>query len=87
MLGYYEILRKEFPRAELQASTLEDYMLAVQPIRDKLPLVTEEVGDTWIEGVGSDPRKSAEYRAVSRILGDCIQSGTTAAAVVLSLLG
>lgn len=75
ILGYYEILRVQFPNAELQASTLEDYFVAALPIKDSLPVLTTEIGDTWIQGVASDPRKCAEYRAVSRVLRNCLLSG------------
>ena len=75
MLSYYEILRKEFPGADIRASTLEDFILAVHPIQDRLPLVNNEIGDTWIMGVASDPRKSAEYRAMSRVIGQCVDIG------------
>ena len=75
VLGQYEVLRAEFPNAKLQASKLEDFILAVEPIREKLPVIKNEVGDTWIQGVASDPRKSAEVRAVGRVMRDCFRSG------------
>ena len=31
-----------------------------------------DVGDTWIQGVASDPRKMAEFRALRRAYRDCI---------------
>jgi len=37
--------------------------------------LTSEIGDTWILGVASDPRKCAEYRAVSRVMRDCLAAG------------
>jgi hypothetical protein len=75
ILGYYEILRAEFPEADIRASTLENYFAMVQPIRSQLPLVTMEIGDTWMVGVPSDPRKNAEFRATARVLGKCIDMG------------
>ena len=75
VLSYYEILRAEFPNAELKASRLEEFFEAAEVIRDKLPVFTNEVGDTWIEGVASDPRKCAEYRAVSRVMKTCFSTG------------
>ena len=74
-MGHYEILRAEFPGAELKASTFEAYMAAVNPIRSSLPVITNEIGDTWIMGVSSDPRKMAEYRAVARVMDQCISNG------------
>jgi len=75
VLGYYEILRAEFPNAHLKASRLDDFFDAAQVVRDKLQVVTSEFGDTWIQGVASDPRKCAEYRAVSRVMRDCLAAG------------
>jgi len=75
VLGYYEILRAEFPNARLQASRLDDFFDAAQVLHSKLPVVTSELGDTWIQGVASDPRKCAEYRAVSRVMRDCLAAG------------
>ena len=75
VLNAYEILRAEFPNAELHAGNLEDFFVAANVIKDKLPILTNEIGDTWIQGVASDPRKCAEYRAVSRVMKDCVASG------------
>lgn len=75
VLGYYEIVRAEFPNAWLQASRLDDFFDAAQAVRSKLPVVMSEIGDTWIQGVASDPRKCAEYRAVSRVMRDCLAAG------------
>lgn len=75
VLSYYEILRSEFPGAKLAASTIESFMAAVESVRDQLPVISKETGDTWIQGAASDPKKSAEYRAVARSLGNCFKSG------------
>ena len=75
VLNAYEILRAEFPNAELHAGNLEDFFVAANAVKDKLPIFTNEIGDTWIQGVASDPRKCAEYRAVSRVMKDCVASG------------
>ena len=75
VLGYYEILRAEFPNAQLKASRLDDFFDAAQALSDRLPVVTSEFGDTWIQGVASDPRKCAEYRAVSRVMRRCLAAG------------
>ena len=32
--------------------------------RDELPVITAELGDTWIHGVGTDPEKLARFRAL-----------------------
>ncbi|WAR01890.1 hypothetical protein MAR_008448 [Mya arenaria] len=65
----------EFPGANLHASTFEKFVEAVWPMRDQLPVVTNEIGDTWIQGISSDPRKLAEYRVVMNALTNCIKEG------------
>lgn len=76
ILSNYEILRKEFPNAKIKGSTFEEYFAEVNKIRDSLPVIRQEVGDTWIQGIASDPYKMANYRAVSEAITECIMAGT-----------
>ena len=63
----YADLRKQFPNAKVTASNLSEIATAVEPYRSNLPVVTQEIGDTWIYGVPSDPVKVARYREVARL--------------------
>jgi hypothetical protein len=63
----YAELREQFPNAKVAASNLSQIATAVEPYRSSLPIVTQEIGDTWIYGVPSDPVKVARYREVSRL--------------------
>src|ERR1035437_7694512 len=40
----------KFPQAEITACNLTDIAKAIQPYRDKLPVVTQEIGGTWVYG-------------------------------------
>ena len=73
--GVYSGLRKRFPNAQIAAASLTDIAEAVHPYREKLPLVTQEIGDTWITGVASDPLKVARYLEVSRLRKEWIANG------------
>ncbi len=53
--------------AQVTAANLTDIANAVEPYRERLPVVTQEIGDTWIYGVPSDPLKVARYREVARL--------------------
>lgn len=64
-----------YPEAEVIPSTLDAFAEALRPIRAALPVVTEEIGDTWIHGVGSDPRKVARYRALCRLRARWLRTG------------
>ena len=57
-------LGERYPRAEVRASTLSAFAddLAASGAVAGLPVVTAEIGDPWLFGVGSDPQKVAAYR-------------------------
>jgi hypothetical protein len=71
----YTALATRFPDAEIRAASLSEMANALAPYRDKLPVVTEEIGDTWIHGCASDPLKVARYREVSRLRERWIANG------------
>ena len=64
-----------FPNAEITACNLSDIAVAIQPYRDKLPVVTGEIGDTWIYGPPGDPKKLSRYREVARLRDGWIAKG------------
>ncbi len=72
----YADLRKQFPGASITASNLSEIANAVYPYRDQLPVVVDEIGDTWIHGVPSDPVKVARYRETARLRREWIAEGT-----------
>jgi hypothetical protein len=69
-------LQARFPNAEIGAASLTEMANALAPYRDKLPVVTGEIGDTWIHGCASDPLKVARYREISRLRDKWIADGT-----------
>ncbi len=71
----YSGLRSRFPNASVTASNLTEIANAVNHFRAALPVVTQEIGDTWIYGVPSDPVKVARYREVVRLRQGWIAGG------------
>jgi hypothetical protein len=71
----YAELREQFPNATITASDLTDIANAVEPSQSHLPVLTQEIGDTWIYGVPSDPVKVARYREVLRMRHSWITAG------------
>jgi hypothetical protein len=63
----YDRLAYSYPKAEISAASLAEIANAVDPHRASLPVVTDEIGDTWIYGVASDPLKVARCREVARL--------------------
>ena len=63
----YDDLHAQFPNAQIVATNLSEIANAVSAYRDHLPVITQEIGDTWIHGIASDPLKVARYREVARL--------------------
>ena len=68
-------LAARFPNAEIVAANLSEMANALAPYRDNLPVVTEEIGDTWIYGCASDPLKVTRYREIARLREAWIAKG------------
>lgn len=67
-----------FPGATIVASTFDDWLdeLAAAPAAlAALPVVTAEIGDTWIHGSVSDPQKHAWLRVGQALVSECVASG------------
>ena len=64
-------VRSAFPKAKVAAAGLDDFvhdLAAAAPDLD-LPVVAQEIGDSWIFGVPSDPAKlSGEMPLVQRMV-------------------
>ena len=63
----FDSLQKQYPGAEIAASTLDAFARGLEGLRDSLPVIRGEIGDTWIHGVGSDPKKTAALRELDRL--------------------
>jgi len=70
----YGALRKRFPGAQCIAGSLDGVVDHVWRQRDSLPVITSEIGDTWIHGVGTDPAKVARFRRLTRLRSQWIAS-------------
>lgn len=67
--------RSRLPNASVTASTLDNFARALLPHKSELPIFEGEIGDTWIHGVGTDPKKVSQFRALSRLRERWLQSG------------
>ena len=71
----YKQLRQTYPNAVVTAASLSEIAVAIAPYSASLPQVTQEIGDTWIHGVASDPLKVARYREIARLRRKWIAQG------------
>lgn len=71
----YADLAARFPNAAITACGLTEMANALAPYHANLPVITNEIGDTWIYGVPSDPLKVARFREVARLRSQWIAAG------------
>ncbi len=72
---FYAELEKKYPNASIEGGSLDDFAAELPAVREKLPIVTEEIGDTWIHGVASDPLKTAKLRRLLALADRWITEG------------
>lgn len=68
----YSKLRQKFPEASIRPANLTEIAQAVASHQTNLPVLNQEIGDTWIYGVPSDPVKVARYRELLRLRNEWI---------------
>lgn len=72
----YEQLQLAYPDARCVGATLDDIARVILDKQVQLPVITAEIGDTWIHGIGSDPTKVREYRELMRLREIWLQEKT-----------
>lgn len=72
----YRHLGARFPRATIVASTLNAFAQELMSVKEHLPIVTEEIGDTWIHGAGADPQKISQFRELAHLRRHWLGEGT-----------
>jgi len=60
-------LQQAHPDAVIMASTLDALGAVMWGRRAEFPVVTAEIGDSWIHGAASDPHKLARFHALQRL--------------------
>jgi len=73
----HRLMALQNPGAEIVASTLSAYGDLLWERRATFPVVTDEIGDSWIHGVGSAPRKVSRYLGLRRLYGAWARQGLT----------
>jgi len=71
----YRDIETRLPGSHIFASTLSDFAAHLSTVRDTLPVVTAEIGDSWIHGVGTDPIKVSRYRELLRLRTEWLKDG------------
>lgn len=68
-------LEEEYPGYEIIPSSLDAFTHGILPFKDALPVIEEEIADSWIHGIAADPKKIAEYKAMLRLRNQWLETG------------
>lgn len=71
----YAGLRKRYPNARIIGASFNEIARELTAVRNTLPVVTSEIGDTWIYGYGSAPIRMAKFRALSALYSQWLRDG------------
>lgn len=71
----FDDLREKYPNAEVVSTSLNHVAGIIESNKASLPVLTSEIGDTWIYGFGSSPVRIARYRALSRLYSKWLKEG------------
>lgn len=69
-------LRERYPSAEVVASDLSRFGRAAWDARERMPVVTQEIGDSWIYGMAADPLTTGALRRLSRLRDGWLDDGS-----------
>ncbi|CAF5025348.1 unnamed protein product, partial [Rotaria sp. Silwood1] len=67
----HEILRQSYPGARIISSSFQNFLEDVSGISDELQLFDSDISDSWLQGIGSDPKRVQQYLALQRALSTC----------------
>lgn len=73
--AHFEKIQKQYPGAQVTAGRLDDFAELLWQVKDRLPVVTAEIGDTWIHGAASDPYKTAGLRTLIHLKNSWLADG------------
>lgn len=71
-------IQQRYPGAEIRASTMDAFARRLEEVRHLLPVLREELGDTWIHGAATDPLKLAKLRVLERLRSSWHEQGQMA---------
>jgi hypothetical protein len=72
---WWNATQASFPAATIILSSLDAFAEAILPIRDTLPTISGEIGQSWSYGAPADAHKLAAYRAVRRTRNAAVAAG------------
>lgn len=69
-------IQSQYPNYKVRAGRLDDIAEKLWKVKDKLPILEGEIGDTWIHGVATDPYKTAAFRTLCNLKNKWLREGS-----------
>lgn len=69
-------VKNKYPDYEVTAGSMDDFADVIWEKRSLLPIVENEIGDTWIHGSAADPYKSAALRELMLLKNKWLSDGS-----------
>lgn len=76
VLDNFNHIKSKYPGFDVVAGSLDDYAELLWNAKDKLPVVTSEIGDTWIHGASTDPYKVGAMRTLMSLKNKWLEDGS-----------
>jgi hypothetical protein len=68
-----DILRQSYPGARIISSSFQNFLEDISGISSELELFSYDISDSWLQGIGSDPKRVQQYQALQRALETCFE--------------
>eukprot|EP00760_Papus_ankaliazontas_P037865 PhM_4_TR8768/c0_g1_i1/m.37002 len=75
VINYKNRVRRYFPNAQVVASTFDNFAKSVLRNSSAIPVVSEDIGDSWVRASASDPVKTAAFLEHRRSVEQCMAAG------------
>jgi hypothetical protein len=75
LIRIFDEIQTKYPNAKVRSTSLSEVQAVVETNRDLIPVITSEMGDTWIYGCASAPLRMARFRALSRLYSEWLREG------------
>ena len=76
IIDNFDCISKRYEGYEVVAGGLDLIAEKLWEVKDKLPVITDEIGDSWIHGAASDPYKTGALRELYALKDKWLEQGT-----------
>ncbi len=76
VLESFEQIEKSYPDSFVTGGSLNEFAESLWAKKDELPVVTSEIGDTWIHGAATDPYKAGAIRTLIKLKAKWLADGS-----------